>query len=401
LQNYARYPIVIASGKGMVVYDENRRRYLDFLSGIGVNALGHAHPRIVKVLRDQAGRLIHSSNLYYNQYQGRLAARLAELSGLDRAFFCNSGAEAMEAALKIARAYGTRQDPAKHEIVALENSFHGRTLGALSITGQAKYRMPFEPLIPGVRFVEPNNLQQLEEAVGERTCAVVIEPVLGEGGIIPITDEFAEKAGELARRHDALLIADEIQCGMGRTGAWFAYQLWHRDPQYAAHLVPDVVALAKPLGCGLPIGVTLVNERAAPALPPGMHGSTFGGGALVCRVALEFLDVLPTLLPAIREHGAYFRRRLQALADKYDFVREVRGEGLMLGLDLTVPAKPFVERAMEKGLLINATHDTVLRFLPPYVVTPKEINRLVETLDQLFAQAGTSAPAESAAVSTA
>ncbi len=401
LQSYARYPIVVASGKGMVVYDENRRRYLDFVSGIGVNALGHAHPRIVKVLREQAGRLIHCSNLYYNQYQGRLAARLAELSGLDRAFFCNSGAEAMEGALKIGRAFGTSQDPAKHEIVSLDNSFHGRTLGALSITGQAKYRTPFEPLLPGVRFVEPNNLEQLEQAVSDRTCAIVIEPVLGEGGIIPLTDQFAEKAGELARRHHALLIADEIQCGLGRTGAWFAYQLWHRDPRFATQLVPDVIAVAKPLGCGLPLGVILASERAAAAIAPGMHGSTFGGGALVCRVALEFLDVLPSLLPAIREHGAYFRRRLQALVEKYDFVREVRGEGLMLGLDLTIPAKPFVLGAMEKGLLINATHDTVLRFLPPYIVTPKEINRLVETLDQLFAKVEAPAAVVAAPISTA
>lgn len=382
LQNYARYPLVIESGKGCVVRDDKRRRYVDFISGIGVNALGHAHPRIVKVIREQAARLIHCSNLYYHQYQGPLAARLAELSGLQRTFFANSGTEAMEGALKMARAYGRRQNPEKYEIVALENSFHGRTMGALSVTGQAKYRHDFEPLLPGVRFVAPNDVGALEQAVGERTAGVVLEPLLGEGGIVPLTREFAERAGDLTRRYDALLIFDEIQCGVGRTGAYFAFQLWHQ--QHQSKIMPDVLVLAKPLGCGLAIGTFIANERAASAIGAGMHGSTFGGGALVCRVALEFLDILPDLLPGIRENGAYFRRRLQALVEKYDFVKQVRGEGLMIGLDLAIPAKPFVLQALEAGFLINSTHDTVLRFLPPYIVDQKAINRLVETLDRLF-----------------
>ena len=383
LQTYARYPLTITSGKGVAVYDEQRRRYVDFLSGIGVNALGHAHPRIVKAVREQVGKLVHCSNLYYNEYQGPLAAKLAEISGMQRTFFCNSGAESMEGALKIARAWGSKQGPDKYEIVALENSFHGRTFGALSITGQPKYRKDFEPLLPGARFIELNNLEQLEQTVSDRTCAIVLEPILGEGGIFSLSRQFVERAAELAQRHNALLLFDEIQCGVGRTGAYFAFQLWHQD---GSKIQPDVLCTAKPLGCGFPLGVILTNERAASALGSGMHGSTFGGGALVCRVALEVLAALPDLLPAIRENGRFFRRRLQALVEKYDFVTEVRGEGLMVGLQLTVPGKPFVLQAMEKGFLINATHDTVLRFLPPFIIEQKDIIRLTDCLDKLFAQ---------------
>jgi predicted acetylornithine/succinylornithine family transaminase len=384
LQNYARYPLVVVRGKGVAVYDEKGKRYLDFISGIGVNALGHAHPCIVKAVREQVGKLVHCSNLYYHPYQGQLAARLAELSGLDRVFFANSGTEAMEGALKIARAFGTRQHPDKYEIVAVDNSFHGRTLGALSITGQAKYRQDFEPLLPGARFVAFNDVVALEAAVGERTAAVVIEPILGEGGIEPVSREFAEAAVELARRHNALLIFDEIQTGLGRTGACFAFQLWNQSER--PPISPDVMVLAKPLGCGFPIGAILASERAAAAIGAGMHGSTFGGGPLVCRVALEFLNLLPSLMPAVRENGRYFRRRLQELADKYPFIQQVRGEGLMLGLDLKIPAKPFIAEAQELGFLINSTHDTVLRFLPPYVIENKDITRLIAALDRMFAK---------------
>ncbi len=384
IQNYARYPLVITRGKGVAVYDDKGRRYLDFISGIGVNALGHAHPRIVKVVREQVARLVHCSNLYYHEFQGRLAARLAELSGLPRVFFANSGTEAMEGALKIARAAGIRQDPAKYEIVALENSFHGRTFGALSITGQEKYRKDFEPLLPGARFVPINDVAALEQAISERTCAVVLEPVLGEGGIFFVSREFAERAAELARRYGALLILDEIQCGLGRTGAYFAFQHWNQEHLARPPMQPDLMVLAKPLGCGFPIGAILATESAAAILGPGMHGSTFGGGALICRVALEFLDLLPDLLPAIRENGRYFERRLHGLAEKYRFIKEIRGAGLMLALDLSVPAKPFVLQALDAGFLINSTHETVLRFLPPYVVETKDIIRVVDGLDRIF-----------------
>jgi acetylornithine/N-succinyldiaminopimelate aminotransferase len=358
----------------------NGRRYLDFIAGIGVNALGHAHPRIVKLIRQQAGLLIHCSNLYYHQYQAPLAKRLAEMSGLKRAFFANSGTEVMEAALKITRAYGRSIHPEKYEVIAAENSFHGRTLGALSVTGQPKYRADFEPLLPGAKFVPVNDAAALEAAASERTAAIVLEMIQGEGGIYPMTAEFAAKARELADRHDALLVADEIQCGLGRTGSYFAYQ------QGPNAIVPDIMVTAKPLACGLPLGALLANEKAAAALKLGMHGTTFGGGPLACRVALEFLDILDDLLPSIRNTGAYLQEKLRALAGKHGFVKEVRGFGLMVGMELTIPGKQLVLDAIEAGLLINCTHDTVLRFLPPYIVTEKEIDRAVRILSRLFAK---------------
>ena len=380
LQNYARYPLVLTRGRGCYVYDTEGKRYLDFIAGIGVNALGHAHPRLLKVIREQAGLLIHCSNLYYHQYQGPLAKRLAEASGLERTFFANSGTEAMEGALKIVRAHGHAIHPEKIEIISLENSFHGRTLGALSITGQPKYRSDFEPLIPGVRFVPPNDAGALEAAFNERTAGIVIEMIQGEGGVYPLTHEYVAKARALADRFDALLVADEVQCGVGRPGTYFAYQ------RSTPVIMPDVVAAAKPLACGLPMGAILANARAAAAIKPGMHGSTFGGGPLVCRVALEFFDILDELLPAIQRVGGYFHVSLNELARKHSFVKEVRGFGLMLGVELTVPGKQIVVDAMAEGLLINCTHDTVLRFLPPYIVTEKEVDQAVKVLAKLFAK---------------
>ena len=380
LQNYARYPLVLTRGKGCCVYDLEGHRYLDFIAGIGVNALGHAHPRIVAAIREQAGLLIHTSNLYYNQYQGPLAKRLAEISGLQRTFFANTGTEAMEGALKMVHAHGRAIHPEKYEVISLENSFHGRTLGALSITGQAKYREPFEPLIPGVKFVPVNDLAALEAAFSERTAGIVLEMIQGEGGIYPLNHDYVAKARELADRYNALLVADEIQCGVGRPGTYFAYQRLHPV------ILPDVMAAAKPLACGIPLGVIVANERAAAAIKPGMHGSTFGGGALACRVALEFLDILDELLPSIQRVGGYFHVVLNELARKHGFVKEVRGFGLMLGMELTVPGKQIVLDAMAEGLLINCTHETVLRFLPPYIVTEKEVDQAVKTLAKLFAK---------------
>jgi acetylornithine/N-succinyldiaminopimelate aminotransferase len=379
LQNYARYPLVLDRGQGCYVYDVDGNRYLDFIAGIGVNALGHAHPRILKVITEQAGLLIHSSNLYYHRFQGLLAKRLAEVSGLKRSFFANSGTEAMEGALKMVRAHGNKISPEKIEILSIENSFHGRTLGALSITGQAKYRHDFEPLLPGVQFLPQNDLSALERAFTGRTAGIVIEWIQGEGGILPISLEYGRKARELADRYDALLVFDEIQCGVGRPGTWFGYQL--ANPV----VLPDIMVAAKPLACGLPLGVIVANERAASAIALGMHGSTFGGSALACRVALEFFEIMETLLPAIRRVGDYFRVRLRELAGKYAFIREVRGNGLMIGLDMSVPGKQMVLDAQARGLLINCTHDTVLRFLPPYIVTEKEVDQAVTILDGIFA----------------
>ncbi|HEV3199769.1 MAG TPA: aspartate aminotransferase family protein [Bryobacteraceae bacterium] len=380
LQTYARYPLALSRGKGCYLYDLEGRRYLDFLSGIGVNALGHSHPRILKVLRDQAGLLIHCSNLYYHQYQGPLAKRLVEMSGLARTFFANTGTEAVEGALKMIHSHGRAIHPDKYQIISLENSFHGRTLGALSITGQAKYRQDFEPLIPGVKFVPPNDVPALEAAVGEQTAGIVMELIQGEGGINPLTPQYVAKARELADRFDALLVADETQCGVGRPGTYFAYQ------RSTPVILPDVVVAAKPVACGIPLGFILANERAAAAIKPGMHGTTFGGGALACRVALEFLGILDELLPAIQRVGGYFHVTLNELARKYRFVKEVRGFGLMLGMELTMPGKQIVLDAMAEGLLINCTHDTVLRFLPPYIATEKEVDQAVKILAKIFAK---------------
>ncbi len=378
LQNYARFPLVIHRGKGCYVYDTAGKRYLDLIAGIGVNALGYAHPRLTKVIREQAGLLVHISNLYYHEYQGPLAERMAKVSGLDRIFFSNSGAESMEGALKMVRAHGTKIDPAKHEVVSLENSFHGRTFGALSITGQEKYRRDFEPLVPGARFVPRNDIVALEQMVNDRTAGIVLELVQGEGGIFPMTVEYVKTARELADRFNALLVFDEIQCGVGRPGTYFAYQLF--DPV----ILPDIMVAAKPLACGIPLGVIAANERAAVAIGPGMHGSTFGGGPLACRVALEFFDILDPLLPKIVETGSYFRMRLTELAKRYGFIKEIRGIGLMIGVELDMPGKQIVLDAMAEGLLINCTHDTVLRMLPPYILTEQDVDRAITVLNRVF-----------------
>ena len=381
LQNYARYPLVLARGKGIYAYDTDGKRYLDFITGIGVNALGHAHPRIVKVIREQAGLLLHTSNLYYHQYQGKLAKRLCGMSGLERCFFANTGTEAIEGALKMIHAHGRSVSPEKYEVIALENSFHGRTFGALSITGQAKYRADFEPLVPGARFVPLNDIAALEAAFSERTAGIVLEMIQGEGGINPLTPEFAAKARELATRHNAFLVADEIQCGVGRPGTYFAYQ--RSQPV----VMPDIVATAKPLACGIPLGVILANAKAAEAIKPGMHGTTFGGGPLACRVALEFCDILDELLPAIQSVGGYFHVVLNELARKHAVIKEVRGFGLMLGAELHVSGKQMVLDAMAEGLLINCTHETVLRFLPPYIVTEKDVDQAAKVLQKILAKA--------------
>jgi predicted acetylornithine/succinylornithine family transaminase len=378
LQNYARYPLTLARGKGCYVYDLAGKRYLDFITGIGVSALGHAHPQIAKVIREQATRLLHTSNLYYHEYQGRLAKRLVEMSGLNRAFFCNSGTEAVEGAIKMAHSHGRSIRPEKHEIIALDNSFHGRTIGALSITGQPKYRADFEPLMPGVKFVRGNDLAGLEAAFGDNTAAIFMELIQGEGGIYPMTPEFIAKARELASRHDALLVADETQCGVGRPGTYFAYQ------RSSPVVMPDVVVAAKPVACGLPLGFILANEKAAAAIRPGMHGSTFGGNVLACRVAVEFCEMLDGLLPQIQRVGGYFHVALNDLARKHGVVKEVRGFGLMLGMELNVPGKQLVLDAIGEGLLINCTHDTVLRFLPPYIVTEKEVDKALKILGKLL-----------------
>ncbi len=381
LQNYGRYPLVLSRGKGCYLYDTSGKRYLDLIAGIGVNALGHAHPRLLKVIREQAGRMIHCSNLYYHEFQGPLAERIAKASGLDRVFFCNSGTEAVEGALKMIRSHGRKLSTEKFETVALMDSFHGRTFGALSITGQENYRRDFEPMLPGARFTKRNDIAALEEAVGPNTAGIVIELIQGEGGIHQLSEAFVRKARELADRHDALLVFDETQCGVGRPGTYFSYQL--NEPV----IMPDIIVAAKPLACGIPLGFVAANERAAASIRPGMHGTTFGGGPLACRIALEFFDILDTLLPGITQTGSYFRMRLTELAKKHSFIKEVRGCGLMIGMELDFSGKQTVLDAMAEGLLINCTHDTVLRALPPYTLTEQDVDRAIRVLDKVLKKA--------------
>ncbi len=378
LQNYGRYPLVLKRGRGCWLTDLEGKRYLDLISGIGVNSLGYAHPRILRVMKEQAGQLIHSSNLYYHEYQGPLAKKLCETSGLQRTFFCNSGTESIEGAIKMAHSHGRRIDPEKTEIVALENSFHGRTIGALSITGQPKYRKDFEPLMPGVKFVNMCDEAGLEAAITDKTAAVFLETIQGEGGIYPMPAELLRKARALTEQHNALLVFDEIQCGIGRPGTHFAYQL--HEPA----ILPDIVTMAKPIACGLPLGAILCNEKAAASIAPGMHGTTFGGGALACRVALEFYEILEELLPQMRRVGAYFLDGLRGLQQKHSIVKDVRGFGLMIGVEIDFPCRHFVKQGMELGLLFNVTHDNVVRMLPPYIITEKEVDRALKGLSRIF-----------------
>ncbi|MGH9706474.1 MAG: aspartate aminotransferase family protein [Candidatus Acidiferrales bacterium] len=383
MNTYRRPEVVFTHGRGCRLYDSQGREYLDFLAGIAVNALGYAHPKLVKVIRREAGRAVHISNLFHNPYQGPLASKLAAWSGLDRVFFTNSGTEAVDGALKLARAYahakaGGAPTP-KTRILALENSFHGRTFGAVSITYPAKYREPFAPLVPGVEFVRFNDVGDLEAKFDDTVCALVIEPLQGEGGIFPVSTEFWEKSRALATRYGSALIADEIQCGLGRTGRYFAYQKFPSRP--------DIAVVAKPLAGGLPLGAILASNEFAAAFSPGMHGTTFGGGPMICAAALAFLSVVEEedLLAHIRERGAEVRAGLEKLAARFDFIREVRGEGLILGVDLAVDGAPFVQEALRRGLLINCTHDHILRLLPPFIVTKADVSEFLKKMEVVLA----------------
>jgi len=388
LQTYSRYPVALEKGKGVFLFDFEGNRYLDFVSGIGVNALGHAHPRIVKAIREQAAKLIHISNLYYNEYQGRLAQRLCQLSGLDRAFFQNSGTEAIEGSIKLARLAGHRiGGDAKCKLVGLEGSYHGRTFGALSLTGQDKHRKGFEPLLGDVTFVPQNNIEALRAAINENTCAIVLEPIFGEGGILECSVEFLQDCRRLADQHQAALIFDEIQCGLGRTGTLFAFQTFG--------VVPDILAIAKPIAAGLPLGAFLAREKFATAISPGQHGTTFGGGPLACRVALEYLAIVEEekLLENVNGVGAHLHQELQQLVGKYAGAQTVRGRGFIQGLVLDMPARPFVEQGLAEGVLFNATQDTVLRFLPPFLMQEKHVDKGVRVLKKLLGKKRKKEPA--------
>jgi len=386
MNTYKRPAQVFTYGRGCYVYDQSGRAYLDFLGGIAVNALGHAHPRLVRVIRREAGRAIHHSNLFHNAFQGPLAAKLARWSGLDRVFFTNSGGEAIEGALKLARlvarkhSAGAAQPPTK--LLALENSFHGRTAGALSLTATLKYREPFAPLLPGIEFIPLNDVSALEAKFDASVCALFIETIQGEGGIHPVSEEFYLRARELATRHGAALVADEIQCGLGRTGRAFAFQKFAptRD------LAPDIVTIAKPLAGGLPLGAFIAREEFASAISPGLHGTTFGGGPLVCATALEFLSTVEEekLMDNVRARGAEVRAGLDALKAKFDFIREVRGEGLMLGVELDLDGAPYIEQALSRGLIINCAHERTLRFLPPFIITRRHVEEFLDKLETVL-----------------
>ena len=385
LQTYRRNPITFVRGKGVRLYDSNGREYLDLLSGIGVASLGHAHPGLARALSEQAQTLLHTSNLFYHPLQGQLAERLANLSGLPRAFFCNSGTEAVEACLKFARRYWYTRGEPRAEFIALEGSFHGRTLGALSVTSDEHYRAPFEPLLPGVRFVPANDPAALAAAVSTSTAAIIAEPIQGEGGVRPLTGAFAAAITTACENTGALLIADEVQSGLGRTGCPFYFT--------ALGLKPHLVSVGKALGAGVPVGAALITQQVADTIAFGDHGSTYGGNLLACRAALCFLDELVGggLLAHVERVGKHFERQLKAIAAGHSFVKEVRGAGLIWGLELSRDAAAVVPAALAQGVVVNRTAETVVRLLPPLVITEAEADEALGRLDAALGAVGAGA----------
>ena len=382
LQTYKRSPVTFVRGQGVRLYDADGREYLDLLSGIGVASLGHAHPGLARAIADQAQTLIHTSNLFYHPLQGQLAERLAKLSGLPRAFFCNSGSEAVEACLKFARRYWHTRGEPRAEFIAFENSFHGRTFGALSVTSNEHYRAPFEPLVPGVRFVPVNDPKALLAAVSRSTAAMIAEPIQGEGGVRPLTQAFASAITEAASNTGALIIADEVQSGLGRTGYPFY------APVLGLH--PDLISIGKALGGGVAVGAALVSQKVADAIAFGDHGSTYGGNLLACRAALCFLDELDTggLLGRISRVGDHLERGLRAMAARHPLIKDVRGAGLIWGLELTRDAAPVIQAGLARGVIVNRTAETVVRLLPPLVITEPEIDEALGRLDAALGAIG-------------
>jgi acetylornithine aminotransferase/acetylornithine/N-succinyldiaminopimelate aminotransferase len=387
LQTYKRQPVAFVRGSGARLYDVDGREYLDFISGIGVASLGHAHPGLAAVIAEQARTLLHTSNLYYHPFQAEAASRLAALSGLPRAFFCNSGTEANEACLKFARRYWYTQGAKNRTgFVAVQGGFAGRTMGALSVTYDDHYRAPFMPLLDQVTFVDPSEPEALAAVVTDRVAAVIAEPIRGEGGVRPLSPEFADAIQQVCRKTGALLIADEVQSGLGRTGHAFHSQ--------AIGWKPDLIAVGKALGSGVPVGAALISERVAQAISAGDHGSTYGGNLLATRAAAFFLEQLTDrgLLDHVRAVGAHFERRLATLALKHPVIVEARGAGVMRGLELRIDATPVVEQARGHGLLVNRTSETVVRLLPPLTIEAADIDRAVDTLDVVFAAVSSEVP---------
>jgi predicted acetylornithine/succinylornithine family transaminase len=388
LQTYRRAPIAFVRGKGVRLYDSEGREYLDLLSGIGVASLGHAHEGLARAIADQAQTLLHTSNLFFHTLQGQVGERLSSLAalpGLSRVFICNSGTEAVEACLKFARRYWYTRGEPRAEFIALEESFHGRTLGALSVTSDEHYRAPFEPLLPGVRFVPVNDPAALLAAVSSKTAAIIAEPVQGEGGVRPLTPAFAAAIKEACAKTGALLIADEVQSGLGRTGQPFYFS--------ALGLEPHLVSVGKALGGGVPVGATLIGDNVASTISYGDHGTTYGGNLLACRAALCFLEELTDngLLDNVRRVGRFFEQRLREIAAKHSFVKEVRGAGLIWGLELSRDASPVVPAGLAHGVVVNRTAETVVRLLPPLVITEAEADDALGRLDRALAAAGAGA----------
>jgi len=384
LNTYERNPYLFTSGKGVYLRDENGVEYLDLLSGIGCSALGYGHPALEEAIIAQTKKIIHTSNLFFHEHTASLALRLTEISGLDRVYLCNSGTEAWEAALKLARAHALQLRDAGRTLgtkfLALEHSFHGRTMGSVSTTHKAKYREPFAPLVPSVDFVPFNDVDALRAAFSSNYCAILLETIQGEGGIHPVSQEFLTVARELCDSTGALLIADEIQCGIGRTGKWFAYQHYT--------VTPDITTIAKPIAGGVPMGAMLCTEEAAKAFHPGMHGTTFGGNPLACAAAIAVLDTIKhdDILEHVTNVGTYFIERLNALAATHASIKEVRGLGLMIGVELNdaTLAGDIARELMERKIIINRTSDTVLRFLPPYILETQHVDIAIAALDDLL-----------------
>lgn len=379
MNTYNRFPIVLRKGRGMKVWSSDGKEYLDFVGGIAVNCLGHCHPKVVVAIQKQAQRLIHVSNYYHIEPQIKLAKLLVENSFADKVFFCNSGAEANEAAIKLARRYFREQVGLnRFEVITALNSFHGRTIATISATGQPKFKAGFEPLVPGFKHVEFNDVDAVDKAITKETCAVLIEPVQGEGGVKIPDPDYLRDLRELCDRHGILLILDEVQTGVGRTGKLFAYEHFGIEP--------DIVTLAKGLGGGVPIGAMLASNKVASGFQPGTHASTFGGNPLVCAAAVVTMEVLLEdgfVLDQCRRMGKYLKKKLEEMKKEFpSVIAEVRGMGLLIGMELTRDGAPIVKACMDRGLLINCTAGNILRFMPPLIVTEKEIDHLIDVLEQ-------------------
>ncbi|NTV03014.1 MAG: aspartate aminotransferase family protein [Chlorobiaceae bacterium] len=379
--NYARLPLEIDYGKGSFLYTTDGTRYLDMIAGIGVNAIGYGDERLVKAISEQASRYIHTSNLFMQRPQFELAEKLLELSGLSRVFLCNSGTEAIEAAIKLARRWAAQSgDPEKREVLSLSNCFHGRTYGAMSLTAKPKYVEGYEPLLPGVGMIGFNDVEDLERKVSGRTAAVFVEFVQGEGGIHRVSEAFSRRLGELAEQHGFLIVADEIQAGCGRTGTFFSYE------QFG--VTPDVVCLAKPVGGGLPLGALIGGEKVREIFTPGSHGTTFGGNPVACAAGLAMIDVIFSdgLMQQAAETGKMMREAFEKLAAKYPQIKEIRQYGLMIGITVEREAKYYVEEALKRGVLVNATSVNVIRLLPPLSLSLEEAQLCIDMLDEIFSE---------------